>query len=68
MNIGRYRRTVSIALWVQMSLLACYIPYGVIFVFALTVLRTQTFDLAWDSTLTLLFLNSTLTHFCTTAR
>ena len=63
LNITRYRKTVSTALWVQMTLLACYLPYGIISVFALTVLRTPTFDLAWDSTLTLLFLNSTLNPF-----
>ena len=63
MNIARYRKTVSIALSVQMALLACYAPYGIISVFALTVLRTPTFDLTWDSTLTLLFLNSTLNPF-----
>ena len=60
LNIARYRKTVSIALWVQMTLLACYIPYGIISTFALTGSRSPTFDLAWDSTLTLLFLNSTL--------
>ena len=63
LNITRYRKTVSSALWVQMTLLVCYIPYGIISIFALTVLRTPTFDLAWDSTLTLLFLNSTLNPF-----
>ena len=26
MNIARYKKTVSIALWVQITLLACYIP------------------------------------------
>ena len=60
LNIARYRKTVSIALWVQMTLLACYIPYGIISIFALSGLRSPTFDLAWDATLTLLFLNSTL--------
>ena len=62
-KIARYRKTVSIALWVQMTLLACYIPYGILSIFALTVLRTPTFDLAWDLTLTLLFLNSSLNPF-----
>ena len=61
--ITRYRKTVSSALWVQMTLLACYTPYGIISIFALTGLRSSTFDLAWDSTLTLLFLNSTLNPF-----
>ena len=63
MNIARYRKTVSTAFWVQMTLLACYIPYGIISIFALTGLRSPSFDLAWDSTLTLLFLNSTLNPF-----
>ena len=62
-KMARYRKTVSIALWVQMTLLACYIPYGIVSIFALTVLRTPTFDLAWDLTLTLLFLNSSLNPF-----
>ena len=60
LNIARYRKTVSIALWVQMTLLGCYIPYGIISTFALTESRSPTFDLAWNSTLTLLFLNATL--------
>ena len=60
LNIARYKKTVSIALWVQMTLLACYVPYGIISIFALSGLRSPTFDLAWDVTLTLLFLNSTL--------
>ena len=63
LNIARYRKTVSIALWVQMTLLACYFPYGIISIFALNGTRSPTFDLAWDSTLTLLFLNSTLNPF-----
>ncbi|XP_020603939.1 melanocyte-stimulating hormone receptor-like [Orbicella faveolata] len=62
-NIVLYRKTVSSTLWLQMTLLACYIPYGIISIFALTGLRSPTFDLAWDSTLTLLFLNSTLNPF-----
>ena len=60
MKIARYRKTMSIALWVQMTLLACYIPYDIISTFALTGSRSPTFDLVWNSTLTLLFLNSTL--------
>ena len=63
LNITRYKRTVSSALWVQMTLLACYIPYGIISLFALTRLSSSTFYLAWNSTLTLLFLNSTLNPF-----
>ena len=63
MNLARYKKTVSIALFVQLTLLACYIPYGIISIFALAGLRSPTYNLAWDSTLTLLFLNSTLNPF-----
>ena len=64
LNIARYQKTVSIALCVQLTLLACYIPYGIVsIIFALAGLRSPTFDLAWDSTLTLLFLNSSLNPF-----
>ena len=29
-NIARYRKTVSSILWVQLALLACYAPYGIV--------------------------------------
>ena len=29
-NISRYRKTVSSILWVQLALLACYAPYGIV--------------------------------------
>ena len=29
-NIARYRKTVSSILWVQLALLACYTPYGIV--------------------------------------
>ncbi|XP_020603801.1 beta-3 adrenergic receptor-like [Orbicella faveolata] len=30
LNIARYRKTVSTALYVQLSMIACYLPYGII--------------------------------------
>ena len=30
LNIARYRKTVSSVLWVQVALVACYLPYGII--------------------------------------
>ena len=30
LNITRYKKAVSSALWVQLALLACYLPYGII--------------------------------------
>lgn len=61
LNITRYRKTVSSALWVQMTLLACYLPYGIIS--TVLVVRgsyTPSFALGSIVTLSLLFLNSSL--------
>lgn len=30
LNKARYKKTVSTALWVQMALLVCYLPYGLV--------------------------------------
>lgn len=30
LNIARYRRTVSTALYVQLSMIACYLPFGIV--------------------------------------
>ena len=61
LNIARYRKTVSSALWVQMTLLACYLPFGV--VMAILVIYKPALILALHAKLTLLFLNSTLKPF-----
>ena len=29
-NIARYRKTVETAIWVQVTLIACYLPYGIV--------------------------------------
>ena len=64
LNIARYRKTVSSALWVQMTLLACYLPFAVV-----TGLRgvhgSHSTDLhrAHAVTINLLLLNSTLNPF-----
>ena len=60
LNITRYRKTVSSALWVQITLVVCYLPYGIAAIFVLNGLRTQFLDLAWELTLSLFMLNSTL--------
>ena len=60
-NIARYRRTVTSALWVQITFLACYTPFGIVAaIFGATGLRTPSLVLAWDVTDTLLMCNSTL--------
>ena len=60
LNINRYRKTVSGVLWIQITLVLCYLPYGIAAIFVLNGLRTQFLDLVWELTLSLFMLNSTL--------
>ena len=58
LNMVRYRKTVYTALSMQITLLACYLPYGI--VAALRAVTGEPLNLAWDVALTLIFFNSTL--------
>ena len=60
LNIGRYRKTVSSALWVQLSVIACYLPMGIASVVVATGGLSPTLVVAWAYSSTLLFFNSTL--------
>ena len=63
LNIARYRKAVYSALWVQVTLLICYLPYSI--AVALTPqgrLPLSTY-LARQFTVTLVFLNSSLNPF-----
>jgi len=61
LNIARYRKTVSSVLWVQLSLLACYLPY-IITTFLTTSLKMYppSLDIAWELSIALLMFNSSL--------
>ncbi|XP_068679310.1 melanocortin receptor 5-like [Montipora foliosa] len=64
LNIARYRKTVSSALWVQMTLLACYLPFAVVTgLRGVLGLHSTIFHRAHVVTITLLLLNSTLNPF-----
>jgi len=64
LNIARYKKTVSSALWVQMTFVACYLPFAIaVTIFAITGLSTPSFDFAWDVSLSFLLLNSSLNPF-----
>ena len=56
-NIQRYKRTVSNIAWIQMTMVACYVPFIVA-----TVLNryTRDNDIAWNVSVTMLYLNSSL--------
>lgn len=62
-NIPRYRKTVSSALWVLMTLVTCYLPYCVVAIFDLKGVSTQLFYLAWERALSFFMINSTLNPF-----
>ena len=56
-KMQRYKRTVSSIAWVQVSLVACYVPFIVA-----TVLRgvTTRNEIAWNASATVFYLNSSL--------
>ena len=57
LNIARYKKTVSTIMWVQLALVACYVPWGVVDVLYLNGKENQ---VVWNVTGTLVFLNSSL--------
>ena len=63
-NIARYKKTVSSALWVQMTLLVCYLPYlTVVAILAITARFTPYFIDAATVTGLLMLSNSSLNPF-----
>jgi len=60
LNIARFRKAVSSALWVQFVLVACYLPYGIVVtLWAYAGLQSVVFLVA-QCTITLVYLNSSL--------
>ena len=57
LSIARYRKSVSSILWVQLALVACYVPWGIVVVLHLNGIGN---DVAWLATETLIYLNSSL--------
>ena len=62
-NIARYRKAVSSALWVQLTLLACYIPYGIVGALFSNSRLTSSRYLFLEFTITFVYFNSTLNPF-----
>lgn len=59
-NMARYKKTVCTAVWVQLTLLACYLPYGIISGVASSMGYSPSHNLAARLAITLVFLNSCL--------
>lgn len=58
MNMARYKKTVSSALWVHLTLLICYLPYSI--VSGLKAVTGDVWPVAEGFTATLIFFNSSL--------
>lgn len=64
LNKARYKKTVSTALWVQMALLVCYLPYGLVAGFiSISGLITPFLNFTRAFAISLLLFNSTLNPF-----
>ena len=57
LNIDCYKKTVSSISWVQLTLIICYVPYGIE---SLLWINGIYFHYSWLSTATLVYLNSSL--------
>ena len=60
LNIARYRKAVFTALWLQVMLVVCYLPYLLLVASLFHVEPSSIVSLAWTYTSTLVFLNSSL--------
>ena len=63
LNIARYRKAVYSALWVQVTLFICYLPFGITQALTESVKVSSSFYLAKTFSFTLVFLNSSLNPF-----
>ena len=63
LNIGRYRKAVYSALWVQVTLFICYLPFGITQALTESVKVSSSLYLAKTFSFTLVFLNSSLNPF-----
>ena len=57
LNISRYKKSVSSISWVQLALVACYVPFGIVLVLYADGIEN---DVAWIATSTFVYFNSSL--------
>ena len=61
LNIARYRKTVTTAIWVLVALLACFLPCCIVLViFTATHGSSPLLGIIWELTATLVYLNPSL--------
>lgn len=62
LNMARYKKAVSSAMWLQFALVVCYLPYGVMSALYSRGLSSSSF-LPWQLAVTLVYLHSSLNPF-----
>ena len=60
LNIARFKKTVSSIAWVQLALVACYVPFGVATIIVNISGWSRISSLLWVFATTLVYLNSSL--------
>ena len=60
LNIARYRKAVSTALWLQFMLVVCYLPYVILVTLVIHTGPSSSVSLAWIYSSTTIYLNSSL--------
>ena len=60
LNIARYKKAVSTAIWLQLTLVACYLPYGVVKALLISGGRSTSVSNAYYYAGSLVYLNSSL--------
>ena len=60
LNMARYRKALSSALWLQLILVLCYLPHGVVTALSSHIGLTPSLALIRQFTMTLVYLNSSL--------
>ena len=62
-NLALYRKTVSTAVWIQLTLMACYVPYGIYTALITKYGLSPSFVLSGKFVSTLVYVNSALNPF-----
>ena len=60
LNIARYKKAVSSAIWLQLTMVACYLPRGIVAALSTNNELFSSVFLAREYTVTLVFLNSSV--------
>nr|XP_058943529.1 melanocyte-stimulating hormone receptor-like [Pocillopora verrucosa] len=63
LDIVRYRKAVHSAVWVQLAMVLCYLPYLVVMALRSNITMSSSYFLAWAASVSLVYLNSSLNPF-----